>query len=47
MAYDRWSVEGRTGDALDRIECAHDTVLGAALVPFVLALVLIDKLLQR
>lgn len=47
MAYDRWSAEGRTGDTLDRIEYALDTVLGALLVPFVLALVLIDKLLQR
>lgn len=47
MAYDRWSVDGRTGDVLDRIEDAADTLLGALLVPFVLLLAAIDRLTQR
>lgn len=43
MAYDRWSAEGRTGDALDMLEDVLDTILGVLLIPFVLVLVLIDR----
>lgn len=47
MAYDEWSIEGREGTVLDRIERAADTVLGALLVPIVLVLAVADRIVRR